>query len=202
MTFIPIKRKFTVLIILSCLISIGSIIPIRIAIARYLAPKPQAILTLGGGLGREMFTAEFATLHRYLPVWVSSGTKEVMAREIFQNIGVDNRRVYIDRRATDTVTNFTTLVNDFKKQKIRHVYLITDDFHLPRAKAIALIVFGSKGIIYTPISVKTDKLPEAKIKIVRDVMRSFFWIITRHTGSTLNNRRVERPIRPILEKGF
>ena len=198
MTIIPIKRKYIILIIVSFLISVGSIIPIRIAIARYQAPKPQAILTLGGSQGREVFTAEFATLHPYLPVWVSSGSKETIAREIFKSIGVNNRRVYIDRRATDTVTNFTTLVNDFKKQKIRHVYLITDDFHLPRSKAIALIVFGSRGITFTPISVETHKIPEPKIKIVRDVMRSLFWIATKHTGSTFDDK--SRRIRSNVER--
>ena len=190
MTFIPVRRKFIRLIIVSFLISLIGIIPAKIAIARYQTPQPQAILTLGGGPDREVFTAEFATVHTHLPVWVSTGSKETIAREIFQNIGVDNRRVYIDRRATDTVTNFTTLVKDFKKQKIQHIYLITDDFHLPRAKAIALIVLGSRGITYTPVCVETNMLPEPKIKIVRDVIRSFFWILTKHTGSTLNNRSV------------
>ena len=190
MTFILVRRKFIRLIIVSLLISLIGIIPVRIALARYQTPQPQAILTLGGGPAREVFTAEFATVHTHLPVWVSTGSQETIAREIFQNIGVDNRRVYIDRRATDTVTNFTTLVKDFKKQKIQHIYLITDDFHLPRAKAIALIVLGSRGIAYTPVCVATKMPPEPKIKIVRDVIRSFFWIFTKHTGSTLNNRSV------------
>ena len=173
------------------LISISSIIPIRTKIANYQQPFPQAILTLGGGPVREIFTAEFATSHPQLPVWVSTGSIEIIAREIFQGIGVDNRRVYIDRRATDTVTNFTTLVNDFKKQKIQHIYLITDDFHLPRAKAIALVVLGSKGITFTPIAIETNVTPEPKIKIFRDVMRSLFWVITGHTGSTLRNSAID-----------
>lgn len=172
--------------IVGFLISINSIIPVRIAISRYQTPLPQAILTLGGGHLREVFTAKFALTHPELPIWISTGSKEIRARTIFQKEGVDNRRVYIDRRATDTVTNFTTLVNDFKKQNIQHVYLITDDFHLPRAKAIAWVVLGSKGITYTPISIATDRLPEPKFKIFRDVVRSFLWVLTKHTGATLD----------------
>ena len=175
--------------IASFLISIGSIVPIRIAIAHWQTSQPQAILTLGGGHLREEFTAKFATTHSELPIWISSGSKEMRVREIFQKIGVSNSHIYIDRRATDTVTNFTTLVNDFKKQNINHIYLITDDFHLPRAKAIAWVVLGSQGITYTPISIATKRIPEPKFKIVRDVIRSYIWVLTKHTGSTLNQRR-------------
>ena len=161
----------------------------KLAIAKHQSPDPQAILTLGGGHQREVFTAEFATVHPELPIWVSTGTKEVRAREIFQRAGIINRRIYLDRRATDTVTNFTTLVNDFQQQKIQHIYIITDDFHLPRAKAIAFMVLGSRGITYTPISLTTTKESEPKFKIVRDVARSYFWIMTKHTGSSLNRRQ-------------
>ena len=182
------QRKLIIIAIISFLISISSAIPIRLAIAQHQMPNPQAILTLGGGHPREVFTAEFAKFRPNLPIWVSTGSKEMKAREIFQNAGISNRRVYIDRRATDTVTNFTTLVNDFKKQNIQHVYLITDDFHLPRAKAIAFVVLGSKGIAYTPIFLETNLPVEPKIKIIRDIIRSFFWILTKHTGSTLNQR--------------
>lgn len=152
-------------------------------------PQPQAILTLGGGHQREVFTAEFARWQPQIPIWVSTGSKKNRAREIFQRAGVDNRHIYLDRRATDTVTNFTTLVKDFKQQNIKHIYLITSDFHLPRAKAIAFMVLGSQGIAYTPISLATDRKPEPKIKIMRDVTRSFFWILTRRTGSSLNRRQ-------------
>lgn len=179
------KRKFAIIIVVSFFISVISFIPIRLAIANYLKPNPQAILTLGGGHPREIFTAQFALSHPDLPIWVSSGTREMKAREIFQSMGVSHRRVYIDRRATDTVTNFTTLVGDFKKQKIGHIYLITDDFHLPRAKAIAFIVLGSTGITYTPVAIATDRLPESKSKIFRDAARACLWVFTRHTGSSL-----------------
>lgn len=189
MKILLVKRRYIIGIFISILISTIGVIPLKIAIAKYQAPDPQAILTLGGGHQREVFTTEFAKMHPELPIWVSTGTKEVRAREIFQQAGIINRRVYLDRRATDTVTNFTTLVNDFKQQKIQHIYLITDDFHLPRAKAIAFMVLGSRGVTYTPISLTTTRKPEPKLKIVRDVARSYFWIMTKHTGSSLNRRQ-------------
>ena len=185
----PLKRRYIIAILVSVLISIVAAIPFKLAIAKHYTPYPQAILTLGGGHQREVFTAKFAVVHPNLPIWVSTGTKEVRAREIFQEAGINHRRVYLDRRATDTVTNFTTLVADFKKQNIQHIYLITSDFHQPRAKAIAFMVLGSQGITYTPVSLSTDGKSEPKLKIVRDVVRSYFWIITKHTGSSLNKNR-------------
>lgn len=180
------NHKLIFITIISILISIVSIIPVQLAIASYQSPSPQAILTLGGGHQREVFTAEFARSHSNLPIWISSGTNKVRAREIFESAGVDNYRVHLDYRATDTVTNFTTLVADFKQQNINHIYLITSDFHLPRAKAIAFVVLGSQGITYTPVSLATNRPPEPKFKILRDFGRAFLWILTKHTGSSLN----------------
>ena len=182
------RRKFIIVAIIGFIVISLAIVPVKLAFAIKTTPNPQAILTLGGGHQREVFTAEFATLYPQLPIWVSTGSKEMRAREIFHRAGVDNRRVYIDRRATDTVTNFTTLVNDFKKQKIRHIYLITDDFHLPRAKAIAFWVLGSKGIAYTGVARTTDRPLESKSKIFRDILRSTFWIFTKHTGASLDRK--------------
>lgn len=183
------KYRFIIALLASILISIIAAIPFKLAIANHHTPYPQAILTLGGGHQREVFTAKFAIAHPNLPIWVSTGTKEVRARAIFQQARINHRRVYLDRRATDTVTNFTTVVADFKKQNIQHIYLITSDFHLPRAKAIAFMVFGSQGIAYTPVSMSTDRKAEPKRKIVRDVLRSYLWILTKRTGSSLNKNR-------------
>ncbi len=163
-------------------------IPVKIAIARYQQPHPQAIFTLGGGLNREVFTAQFAQSHPTLPIWVSSGSDPEIARQIFQSFGIVGRQIYLDRRATDTVTNFTTLVADFKKRHFQHIYLITSDFHLPRARAIAFIVLGSQGIICTPVALDTNESPEAKLKILRDLGRSFIWLLTNRTGSSFNGR--------------
>jgi uncharacterized SAM-binding protein YcdF (DUF218 family) len=184
------NRRYIIAIVIAFLISLVLAIPCKLAIARYYTPYPQGILTLGGGHQREVFTAEFAIVHPNLPIWVSTGSEEVRARQIFQQAGINNRRVYLDQRATDTVTNFTTLVADFKQQNIQHIYLITSDFHLPRAKAIAFMVLGSQGITYTPVSLVTARKAEPKFKIMRDVLRSYLWILTKHTGASFNKKAV------------
>ncbi|NEO32993.1 MAG: YdcF family protein [Symploca sp. SIO3C6] len=180
-------KRFLCLATSTLIILLLSIIPVRLTIAHYQAPHPQAILTLGGGIGREKFTAKFAQLYPSLEIWVSSGAPPKTASAVFRDAGISNKRVHLDYRATDTVTNFTTLVTDFKQQKIKHLYLITSAFHMGRAKAIATIVLGSQGIAFTPVSIPSSKTKEPLIRILLDIGRSLFWIVTGHTGSSLKS---------------
>ncbi|MTJ16866.1 MULTISPECIES: YdcF family protein [unclassified Dolichospermum] len=165
-----------------------SIIPIRIAIASYQAPYPQVIFTLGGGSDREKFTAEFGQNHPNLDIWISSGAPPAQAFSIFQAVAIPTYRIHLDYRAVDTVTNFTTLVKDFQQRHIQHIYLITSDFHLPRAKTIATLVLGSQGITFTPISIPTQQARESILRIVRDSGRSLLWIVSGRTGASFNPR--------------
>jgi uncharacterized SAM-binding protein YcdF (DUF218 family) len=131
-----------------------SIIPVRIAVAFHQAPIPQAIFVLGGAALRMEFAARFWQKHTNLDIWVSDyAWKLDVDRRIFQKFGVPNQQLHLDGRATDTVTNFTSLVEDFVAQKLQHIYLITSDYHMRRARAIAAIVFGSRGVVVTPVAV-------------------------------------------------
>jgi uncharacterized SAM-binding protein YcdF (DUF218 family) len=183
------RCRFFYLVSCALILLVFSVIPVRLAIASYQAPHPQAILTLGGGIGREEFTAQFAQAHPSLEIWVSTGTEPVKARTIFRNAGIPDTRVHLDRRAIDTVTNFTSLVADFKSQDIQHIYLITSDFHMPRAKAIATLVFGSRGIAFTPIAIPTNQPKESWERILRDLGRAIVWLFTGRTGASLNPNR-------------
>jgi uncharacterized SAM-binding protein YcdF (DUF218 family) len=162
-----------------------SIIPVRLSIAFYHAPQPQAILILGGNPKREAAAAQLAHYYPKLDVWVSSGASPKDARSIFQAAGVSFDRVHLDYRATDTVTNFTTLVPEFKQHGIRHLYLVTSNFHMPRARAIATIILGSQGIAFTTVSVPSSEPEESTWRIVRDCGRSILWIITGRTGGRI-----------------
>ncbi len=171
------------------LTSLANVITVRSTLAVQQAPEPQAILMLGGSIDREEFTAEFAKQHEDLDVWVSSGVDRRTATEIFQQAGIDLDRVHLDYRAVDTVTNFSTLVEDFKKRNISHVYLITSDFHMPRASAVASVVFGSHGIAFTPVMIPSQDYPsESEARIARDVSRAVLWICTGWAAENLNPR--------------
>lgn len=185
------KRKrygFRFLISVSCalILLLFGIISVRLAIAFSQTPNPQAIFTLGGNAEREEFTAQFALAHPSLEIWVSSGVPPEKARPIFRRAGIPDERVHLDRRAVDTVTNFTSLVADFNKLSIKHLYLITADFHMPRAIAIAFFVLGSRGIAFTPVSMPTNEPTESWFHILRDIGRAIVWIIIGRTGASLN----------------
>ncbi|MDJ1184366.1 YdcF family protein [Roseofilum casamattae] len=183
------KKAIAILSILATLYGIGlaSWIEWQTALAREQAPTPEAILMLGGNHDREVFTARFARQHDLpLDIWVSSGLGRQQASQIFRAAGIAEERVHLDYQAVDTVTNFSTLVRQLKEQQIRHVYLITSDYHMARSQAIASIILGSQGIAFTPVEVPSPATQESPIRIARDVARSVFWTLTGHTAATLN----------------
>lgn len=147
--------------------------------------SPQAVLVLGGATEREQFAAEFARQHPALPIWVSSGSNPEYAEWLFAEAGIAADRVHLDYRAVDTVTNFTTLVDEFQRQGINSVYVITSDYHMRRAVVIGEIVLGSRGITLEPIAVPSKRANEPLDKVVRDAARSILWITTGRTGANL-----------------
>lgn len=156
--------------------------PTRLWIARHQQPRPQAIVVLGGTPDREQIAARLGQTRPNLEIWVSSGTPE--AAEIFDRQGIVRSRLHLDTRATDTVTNFTTLVEDLKQRRVQHVYLVTSDFHMSRATAIGSVVFGSRGIAFTPVATHNPFYPpESRLRLIRDVGRSLMWVVTGQTGS-------------------
>ncbi len=147
---------------------------------------PEAILVLGGDPQRENFAATFAREHPDLPIWISSGSNQEYTEGVFSDAGIDFERLHIDRTAEDTVTNFTTLVDELRSRGVSNVYLITSDYHMRRAHVIGEIVFGSRNISLKPVQVPSDQDAEPLIKAVRDGIRAVLWITTGHTGSTLS----------------
>jgi uncharacterized SAM-binding protein YcdF (DUF218 family) len=149
--------------------------------------QPQAILVLGGSterLEREKFTASFAKQHPNIPIWISGGSPAVPTKKVFAKKGVDLKRLYLDYDAQDTVTNFTTIVDELEARKIKKVYLITSDFHMRRAIVIGEIVLGSRGIDFKPVPVPSGKKsPEPIGKAFRDGVRSLLWLTTGYTGA-------------------
>ncbi|MEQ8384422.1 MAG: YdcF family protein [Coleofasciculus sp. A1-SPW-01] len=147
--------------------------------------QPEAILVLGGEEERELFAADFAQQYPDLHIWVSSGSPSWYTEKVFAKAGIPRNHLHIDRRATDTVTNFTTLVDELKAQGIDGVYLITADDHMLRARVIGEIVFGSRGITLKPVPVSLGRDPEPIEKSLRDGARALLWVTTGHTGATL-----------------
>ena len=157
------------------------------------APEPQAILILDGNDRRVQFGATFASLHAELPVWISGYcAKRAGVYRAFETADVADDRVHFDLRATDTVTHFTTLASEYVDWGIDHVYVVTSDYHMARARAIATVVFGSRGIAMTPVAEPTHLQPwetkESWIKVGRDTLRSLSWLAVGRTGARFNGR--------------
>ena len=67
--------------------------------------------------------------------------------------------------------------------------MLTSDYHMRRARAIATLVFGSIGIAVTPVALPFPAhliQPESKLRITRDCIRSLILIVTGRTGASLN----------------
>jgi uncharacterized SAM-binding protein YcdF (DUF218 family) len=143
-------------------------------------PPPQVILVLGGDKDREITAAELAR-RRALPVVVSGGTNPEYAHWLFQErAGLPPRQVHLDYRARDTLSNFTSLVDDLRRARIRHALLVTSSDHMPRALLVGRIVAGSRGIELTPVAVPCGSLcvPEGRRLVWGDGARAALWVLS------------------------
>ena len=177
------------------LVTLGIIfyLPLRITLTRLQVPDPQGILILGGDPQRAEFGAKLAAQQPNLPIWLTGYSQDRLGVEgYFDRRNISPDRLHYDTCATDTVTDFTCTVNQLNQAQIRHVYLITSDYHLPRATAIAWWVLGSRGIIFTPYSVPCLRgcgdLSESRWRILRDQIRAIAWGLTGKSGASLNPR--------------
>ena len=161
--------------------------------------QPQAIFVLGGSPDREKFAADLALKYPDLPLWVSSGSPQEYSYWVFDNAGVDRQRIHLDYRAVDTLTNFTTLVDDLKSQGITSVYLVTSDYHMRRAQWIGEIIGSQRGVIFKVVPIPTDRSPEPILKALRDSGRAMVWLVTGYTGVSLQTlEQAEEPIKSKL----
>ena len=147
------------------------------------APPPaQMILVLGGDVARERTAAALAA-RQGLPVVVSGGSNPEYAHWLFeQRQGLPPHQVQLDYRARDTLSNFTSLVDDLRQARIRHALLVTSSDHMDRALLVGRIVAGSRGIQLTPVAVPCGNhcLPEGRGKVWGDGLRAALWVVSGH----------------------
>ena len=145
------------------------------------APPPaQMILVLGGDVAREREAAALAA-RQGLPVVVSGGSNPEYAHWLFeQRQGLPSHQVQLDYRARDTLSNFTSLVDDLRQARIRHALLVTSSDHMDRALLVGRIVAGSRGIHLTPVPVSCADLcqPEVRRKVWGDGLRAAVWVLS------------------------
>ena len=80
---------------------------------------------------------------------------------------------------------------------LQHIYLITSDYHMRRARAISLrhgfanasVVLGSRSVVVTPVAVDSRRDEnESLVRVVRDFGRSVVWLLSGRTGASFNPR--------------
>jgi uncharacterized SAM-binding protein YcdF (DUF218 family) len=143
-------------------------------------PPPQLILVLGGDVDRERHAAALAQ-ELGLPVVVSGGSNPEYAQWLFeQRQGLPPGQVQLDYRARDTLSNFTSLVDDLRRARIRHALLVTSRDHMDRAMLVGRVVAGSRGIHLTPepVDCADQCSPEGRRKIWGDGLRALVWLVT------------------------
>ncbi|NEO88170.1 MAG: YdcF family protein [Spirulina sp. SIO3F2] len=183
-----VRRRPRSLLWLSSLVFVVAALGVAEKRLRVQAAEPQAAVVLGGLEARESYAAQLAQRHPELEIWVSSGSPEDYVKRIFARAGVGRDRLHLNYEAKDTVTNFTTLLDDLQTQGITSVYLITSENHMRRARIVGEIVFGSHGILIKPLPVKSAGANETLAKSALDGMRAIFWLITGETGAELKDK--------------
>jgi uncharacterized SAM-binding protein YcdF (DUF218 family) len=142
-------------------------------------PPPQQILVLGGDLEREEVGAQLARRTR-LPLLVSSGSNAEYARWLVARHGLSINQVKLDYRANDTLSNYTTLVDELRLQGVRHLLLVTSADHMDRALLVGRLVAGSRGIYLSPVPVPcgSNCQPEKRSKVWGDGFRALVWVFS------------------------
>lgn len=158
-----------------------------------LQQPPSSIVVLGGGIRREMLAAHIAQYYSDLPIIISSGSSLPCLYRVFVvEKGVAWRRIKVDFRATDTLTNFTTLAPYLQFYRSCKVLMITSEGNLARASILAWLIWGSRGIAVEPVLVEGSGHNESWLKTLADSMRGLAWVIVgEKTVTKLYNSNAE-----------
>ncbi|MCT7963730.1 YdcF family protein [Laspinema sp. D1] len=144
------------------------------------AGSVDAILVLGGSIKREMYVTQFARENPDIPIVISQGSASPCVQLIFDRDRAPNQNVWLERCAYSTFTNFTFSGELLKQWDVKKVKVITSETHLPRAKWLAQILLGAKGIAVEIETVEEEGIPGNKefwLKTALDVTRSLIWAI-------------------------
>ena len=145
--------------------------------------QPQLILVLGGDIDREVAGIKIAK-ELNIPLIISGGSNSQFSDWLIKEGGISEDLVKRDYRAKDTLTNFTSIIDDLNEEEITHILLITSKYHIERAKVVCEIIASSRGIRLTSLSIpcksfcsvkeQKESVPKRNI----DFVRSIIWVTT------------------------
>lgn len=136
-------------------------------------------LVLGGSIQREMYVAEkIAKQHPETPILISAGASAPCLIGLLDRAGAPTDRVWLESCAKSTFGNFYFGLPILEKWQVRHVKVVTSATHLPRAKWLAQIILGSRGLWVEMEIVPETGVPgntESWVKTLLDVGRGLAW---------------------------
>jgi hypothetical protein len=144
------------------------------------AGSVDAILVLGGSIKREIHVTQFAQTNPDIPIFISQGSAPPCVWLIFERDRASKQNVWLEQCAYSTFTNFTFSGELLKQSDVKKVKVITSASHLPRAKWLAQILLGAKGIAVEMETVEEEGIPgnqEFVLKTILDVIRSLIWVL-------------------------
>ncbi len=142
--------------------------------------KVDGILVLGGSIRREIYAAQIASEYQDVPLIISQGSKPPCIKLIFQREQTRMDNVWVEQCAYSTFDNFFFCVPLLQKHRVHKVKVITSQSHLPRAKLLAQIHLGARGIaveVDTPNEKGVPGNHESDLKTFLDVTRSLMWAV-------------------------
>ncbi len=179
------RRKFKIYLVL--LICFSTYIVSRHVLpllrSQFTNDLPKVILVLGGDIEREIAGIRISK-ELNLPVIISGGSNAQFSDWLIRGEGISKDLVKRDYRAKDTLTNFTSIIDDLSQEGVSHILLITSNYHIDRAKLIGEIITSSRGIRLTSLSIQCKSLckekaqKETKRKKNIDFLRSIIWVTT------------------------
>ena len=143
------------------------------------ASKPvNAFLVLGGSISREIYVAQLAQQNPEIPILISHGSDDPCILLIFEREGARLEKVWLEKCADSTFGNFFFSIPILEELGVQKVKVITSATHLPRAKWLAQILLGARGI-WGEVEIVPEKgVPgnqEFLVKSALDVARSLLW---------------------------
>ena len=134
----------------------------------------KVILHLGGNPNRIYKTIEVDKDHPTAKIIISSEANHLFLKDQLSKNNIDLKRVIFDDAAYDTVGNFTDTWPTVKKLRATKVYIVTSNWHMERAIAIASIVYFLRGIEIIRCSWSDNDRPDPG-SIKWNVMRTLKW---------------------------
>jgi vancomycin permeability regulator SanA len=135
------------------------------------------IIHLGGSVHRLNKAIETYRQNPGAFIIISSegGTQQCLDK--LNAAGIPSTDYIFDFNAWDTVTNFTATYDYIRKRGTKTLFVVTDKFHMPRAMAIAKIVYLFTGVkLIACESLEGDlNRTESKVKVNEAIIRTTLW---------------------------